>query len=166
MEVDHIMKSMKSRRISFFIILTICFSIVTTGAFAMEQTLPSGVADSEIGNIIDNYIEEHKDTTAGVSIAVFRGEETLYKTGYGLANIKKQLSVNDDTVYEWGSVSKLLVWVSAMQLWEQGKIDLDNDVQQYLPEGFFTKLACICFLRTSFRCILPQYCYCDNCIIH
>lgn len=137
MEVN---RFMKYRLISIFLILGICFSIITTGAFAMESALPSGVPDSQIGEIIDTYIEEHKDTTAGVSIAVFRGQETLYKTGYGYANIENQLAVNDETVYEWGSVSKLLVWVSTMQLWEQGKIDLDEDIKEYLPEGFLTKL--------------------------
>ena len=131
---------MKYRLISVFLIVGICFSIFTTGAFAMESTLPSGVPDSQIGEMIDSYIEEHKDTTAGVSIAVFRGQETLYKTAYGYANIKNQLAVNDETVYEWGSVSKLLVWVSTMQLYEQGKINLDEDIKEYLPKGFLTKL--------------------------
>lgn len=131
---------MKYRLISIFLIVVICFSVITTGAFAMEQTLPSGVPDSQIGEIIDAYIEEHKDITAGVSIAVFRGQETLYKTGYGYANIENNLVVNDETVYEWGSVSKLLVWVCVMQLWEQGKIDLNGDIKEYLPEGFFKKL--------------------------
>ncbi len=131
---------MKYRLISFFLIIVICFSVITTGAFAMEQTLPSGIPDSQIGEKINTYIEEHKDTTAGVSIAVFRGQETIYKTGYGYSNIENNLAVNDETVYEWGSVSKLLVWVSVMQLWEQGKINLNEDVKEYLPKDFFKKL--------------------------
>lgn len=131
---------MKCRLISIFLIVVICFSFFSTGVFASEQVLPSGILDSQIGERIDAYIEEHKDTTAGVSIAVFRGQETLYKTGYGYANIENHLVVNDETVYEWGSVSKLLVWVSVMQLWEQGKIDLNEDIKEYLPQGFLKKL--------------------------
>lgn len=131
---------MNYRLISIFLIAVICFSVITTGAFALEQVLPSGVPDSQIGEIIDAYIDEHRSTTAGVSIAVFRGQNTLYKTGYGYANIENHLAVNDETVYEWGSVSKLLVWVSVMQLWEQGKIDLNKDIKEYLPEGFFKRL--------------------------
>lgn len=39
---------------------------------AAGQTLPSGIADDEIGEKIDAYIQEHKDTSAAVSLAVFR----------------------------------------------------------------------------------------------
>lgn len=43
-------------------------------------------------------------------------------------------------MYEWGSISKLMVWVSVMQLVEEGKIDLKADIQRYLPEDFITNL--------------------------
>jgi len=108
--------------------------------YAAAETLPSGVQDSEIGEKIEAYIAEHKDTTAAVSVAVFRGQETLYNTAYGYANIENGVAADDKTVYEWGSVSKLLVWVSVMQLWEQRQIDLETDVREYLPEQFLTKL--------------------------
>ncbi len=32
-------------------------------------------------------------------------------------------------------IAKLTVWVSVMQLWEEGKIDLEADIKTYLPEG-------------------------------
>ncbi|HBL50391.1 MAG TPA: methicillin resistance protein FmtA, partial [Firmicutes bacterium] len=133
-------KFLKYRLIVVFLLVALFISIIPTGVFADEKTLPSRIPDSEIGNRIDAYIKEYKDTTAAVSIAVFRGQETIYKTGYGYANIKSNLVVNDETVYEWGSVSKLLVWVSVMQLGEQGRISLDADVKEYLPKGFLTKL--------------------------
>ena len=37
-------------------------------------------------------------------------------------------------------MTKLTVWVSVMQLWEEGKIDLDEDIRTYLPEGFLRNL--------------------------
>lgn len=109
-------------------------------AFAAEKTLPSGIRDEEIGGRIQTYIEEHKDTTAAVAAAVFRGQDTLYTTIYGYSDIEGGLAANDETVFEWGSVTKLLVWVSVMQLWEQERIDLETDVSEYLPDGFFTRL--------------------------
>ena len=116
------------------------FLLCTIETFASEDTLPSGIKDFQIGKVIDDYIEENKDTTAAVSLAVFRGEETIYKTTYGYANIEDQLKADDETVYEWGSISKLLTWVSVMQLFEEGKIDLEVDIKAYLPEDFLTKL--------------------------
>ncbi len=49
--------------------------------------------------------------------------------------------VDENTVYEWGSVSKLLIWISVMQLYEQGKLDLDKDIREYLPKNFLQKLS-------------------------
>lgn len=40
------------------------------------------------------------------------------------------------TVFEGGSISKTFIWVSAMQLSEEGKIDLNADIRNYLPKGF------------------------------
>ena len=53
---------------------------------------------------------------------------------------EKGLKTDDNSVFEWGSVTKLTVWVSVMQLWEEGKIDLDEDIRTYLPEGFLRNL--------------------------
>lgn len=130
---------MKNRIIMIIVVVVICFTYYPSSVFA-EGVLPSGIADSEIGYKIESYIENHKDTTAAVSTAVFRGEDTIGKAIYGFSNIENQIVADDETVYEWGSVGKLLVWVSVMQLWEQGEIDLEVDVKEYLPEGFFTKL--------------------------
>src|SRR5699024_5723684 len=40
------------------------------------------------------------------------------------------------TVFEWGSCSKILIWISVMQLVEDGLLDLNKDIQGYLPEDF------------------------------
>ena len=37
--------------------------------------------------------------------------------------------------------AKLLVWVSVMQLYEQGKLELDRDISHYLPDGFLSNLS-------------------------
>ncbi len=44
-------------------------------------------------------------------------------------------------MFEWGSATKLLVWVSVMQLWEQGLLELEQDVRKYLPEDFLQNLS-------------------------
>ncbi|MDR7869367.1 MAG: serine hydrolase domain-containing protein [Tissierellaceae bacterium] len=131
---------MKKRIIMIILVMAICLTYYPAYAYGSEGVLPSGTLDTEIGHQIKSYIEEHKDTTASISLAVFRGDETIYETIYGFSNIENQILANDETVYEWGSVSKLLVWVSVMQLWEEGELVLEADIRGYLPEGFLTKL--------------------------
>lgn len=45
-----------------------------------------------------------------------------------------------DTVMDWGSISKLLIWVCAMQLNEQGTLDLNEDLRPYFPNAVSEKL--------------------------
>lgn len=78
---------------------------------------------------------------ASASIGVFQGDEVLYTGYFGQTDIENNINADENSVYEWGSISKTLVWVSVMQLWEQGRIDLDRDVREYLPEDFFQRLS-------------------------
>lgn len=90
--------------------------------------------------IIDAFYEDHKDTAAGMMVGVFDKNGTIYEGYYGYSDIANKTKVDENTVIDWGSTTKTMVWVSVMQLWEQGKIDLEKDVREYLPEGFLTNL--------------------------
>lgn len=104
-------------------------------------SVPSGIEYSELEGDITEFINQRKSGMASLSLAVFDNDETLYAANEGYADIDLGIKADENTVYEWGSVSKLLVWVSVMQLEEQGLIDLNADIRNYLPEGFLTKLS-------------------------
>lgn len=106
-----------------------------------ENRTPSGIPYDRLQAEIDQFIEARKEGCASVSVAVFKNDQTLYSRQYGFTDMAHQVPVDEDTVYEWGSVSKLMVWTSVMQLYEQGEIDLKKDIREYLPEGFLSKLS-------------------------
>ena len=57
----------------------------------------------------------------------------LLQKGYGYADLKSKKRVDPSTtIFRLASISKLFTWVSVMQLVEQGKLDLDADVNRYL----------------------------------
>ncbi len=114
-----------------------------TTAFAAEDTgeTPSGITYMELEEEIGKYIDVRKDTTSSVSAAYFNETENIVSVIYGEANTAENIKADEETVYEWGSISKVLVWASVMQLYEQGKIDLDEDVRNYLPDGFLSNLS-------------------------
>ncbi len=115
--------------------------IQQTKVYAAEQTIPSGLEKAQLEDKIDAYVTEHQDTTAGMAVAVFDNADELLKKYYGNVDVENQIAVTQDSVFEWGSTTKLLVWVSVMQLYEQGKLELDSDIRNYLPEGFLTNLS-------------------------
>ena len=83
----------------------------------------------------------HRGDIAGATVAVVKDGHLLFAQGYGYADLKTgRPVVADETLFRPGSVSKLFTWTSVMQLVEQGKLDLDRDVNDYLdfkvPEKF------------------------------
>lgn len=67
------------------------------------------------------------------TVAVARNGELILAKGFGFQDVERQVPVNPSTtLFRPGSISKLFTWVGVMQLVEQGKLDLDTDVNGYL----------------------------------
>lgn len=107
---------------------------------APGDVTPSGVAFDEIGSEIEKWAAENPEEYVSFVTAVFKEDEIVYEGAFGYADRENGIAADADTVYEWGSISKTLVWVSVMQLWERGEIDLEKDIREYLPENFLRKL--------------------------
>jgi len=72
---------------------------------------------------------------AGVTVAVVKDGQLFFAKGYGYADVDKSIRVDaDKTLFRPGSVSKMFTWTAVMQLVEQGKLDLDTDVNEYLRD--------------------------------
>ncbi len=134
--------SMRMKRVACAICaILLMMSAVMLPTFAAEEgSLLSGLGYGEVGNAVEDYVTKNKDTMVGVATAVFDQNGPIYEGYFGYANRENGTAVDAQTVMEWGSVTKLTVWVSVMQLKEQGKIDLHEDIRVYLPEGFLKKL--------------------------
>ncbi|MGB7281381.1 MAG: serine hydrolase domain-containing protein [Candidatus Acidiferrum sp.] len=75
---------------------------------------------------------EHADI-AGAVVAVVKDGKLVFAKGYGYADVAKKISVSPETtLFRPGSISKLFTWTAVMQQVEQGKLDLDRDVNDYL----------------------------------
>ena len=101
---------------------------------------PAGINYSDIASTINEYIKEREGGLASFAVSVFDKNGIIYDGYYGHSDIEANIKADEDTVYEWGSCSKILVWVSVMQQWERGNLDLDADIREYLPDNFLTKL--------------------------
>lgn len=70
---------------------------------------------------------------AGAVVVVVKDGNVLFQRGYGYADVDKRIPMDPErTMIRPGSTSKLFTWTALMQLVEQGKIDLDRDVNDYL----------------------------------
>jgi CubicO group peptidase (beta-lactamase class C family) len=80
----------------------------------------------------------------GVSIVAIKNYEIDFAKSYGFADTAKKVKASNETIYSAGSISKLLTAVIVMRLVDEGKLDLDKNVNQYLKswkieENDFTK---------------------------
>lgn len=84
---------------------------------------------------IDRFILQKMQEAhlAGASVALVRGDAVLLSQGYGSASIEQGHPMTADTPLMLASVSKTVTAVAAMQLVEAGKLDLDRDINDYLP---------------------------------
>src|SRR5262249_47136604 len=70
---------------------------------------------------------------AGAVVSVVKDGQVLFQKGYGYADVEeKKPVVPDQTLFRPGSISKLFTATAVMQLVEQGKLDLDRNVNEYL----------------------------------
>ncbi|MCD8510024.1 MAG: beta-lactamase family protein [Bacillus sp. (in: Bacteria)] len=58
----------------------------------------------------------------------------LYQKNFGYANLEQQVPITDNTVFHVASVSKQVTVMSILLLQEDGKLNIDDDVQEYVPE--------------------------------
>jgi len=84
---------------------------------------------------LDRFVRQQmrQAVTPGVAVAVVRGDEVVFATGAGWADIEQGIRVTPDTVFMLASVSKTVTCAAIMTLVEDGLLDLDADVNDYLP---------------------------------
>ncbi|MGC1620380.1 MAG: serine hydrolase domain-containing protein, partial [Candidatus Acidiferrum sp.] len=110
-----------------------------TAAPKPEQATPVPVAHplekSDLEAFFDGLVplQMERSDVAGATVLVMKDGQELLKKGYGYSDLAKKSPVDPDTsMFRLASISKLFTWVSVMQLAEQGKLDIDADVNNYL----------------------------------
>ncbi len=69
----------------------------------------------------------------GVAVGVWFDGQT-YTDGFGVTNVDHPLPVDQDTLFQIGSISKTMTGTAVIRLVERGLLDLDEPVRRYLPE--------------------------------
>jgi CubicO group peptidase (beta-lactamase class C family) len=98
-----------------------------------EAAAPLTPAD--LGAFFDGFMpmQLEREDIAGAVVLVVKDGRVLFAKGYGYSNEEQKTPVRvDATLFRPGSISKLFTWTAVMQLVEQGKLDLDRDVNDYL----------------------------------
>ena len=90
---------------------------------------------AELESFIDDFMAAQMEPNhvPGVTISVVKDGQLFFANGYGYADMKNRVPIDPDTtLFSTGSVGKPFTWTAVMQLVEQGKLDLNADVNTYL----------------------------------
>ena len=95
-------------------------------------SLAAGVGGNELDDFIEG--ERRAGSIPGLAACIVKAGQVVWSRGYGWADIAKRVPMDPVlTVQNIGSISKTVVATAVMQLWEKGKFQLDDDVNEQLP---------------------------------
>ncbi len=80
------------------------------------------------------FSDWNRTDVPGCALGIIQEGEVIYAKGYGMADLEHHLPITPSSVFYLGSVSKQFVTFCILLLEEQGKLDLDDEIQQYLPD--------------------------------
>ncbi len=141
---------------SSLLVLILCATIFSPSLFSNEVVAVDGVSSAtspnwglssnstELTEFLDERVANlsEKYNVAGMSISVVKDGQVMLSKGYGYSEMDTQTQVSANyTLFRIGSISKTFTWTAVMQLVEDGKIDLDANVNLYfknyhVPDAF------------------------------
>ena len=88
--------------------------------------------------MLDSIILAYQNSLSipGIATLIIKDNEVVWNRNYGYRNLQNQLPVEDSTLFLMASISKTITATAVMQLWENGLIDLQSNINNYLPSGF------------------------------
>src|SRR5688500_9702582 len=115
--------------------LSIVFCLTVGGTSAAPAQNPATIDSVQLSALLDTLVPNamRSEHIPGAVVSVVSGGRTIFKRGYGVADLKtgRRMSA-DSTIVRIGSISKVMTAVAAAQLADRKRIRLDADVNQYL----------------------------------
>ena len=120
---------------SLIILMLLLISASCSGAPVKPEWIAPGnydYAKEYLSWLIPKEMKPNK--VMGVSIAIVDDQQIVWAQGFGYSDVKNEIPATPDTVYRIGSISKLFTSMATMKLVEDGQIDIDRPLVNYLPQ--------------------------------
>ena len=122
-----------SKKAIWLLIFIFCLALVpVSGCGGCGGGTDYSATIEQITALIEQRMQENGVT--GLSIALVDDQDVIWAQGFGYADRERGIPATAETVYEIGSISKTMTATAIMQLAEDGLIDIDDPLTNYLPE--------------------------------
>ena len=116
------------RTSALIILLTLAFLLPRQSALAASETDPIANLEAFITKALKEY------QVPGAAVAVVQNGKTVLLKGYGVRDVTKSGAVDENTIFQLASVTKTLTGAAAATVVDEGKLDWDTPIFNYLPE--------------------------------
>jgi CubicO group peptidase (beta-lactamase class C family) len=118
------------------IVFLALFGLLITGlsTVACKSDGDSGTTQ-RIPEVDKLFSQWDKYDSPGAAIAVLKEGKIIFKNGYGESQLEYNIPITPSTIFHVASVSKQFTAFSIIMLADQGKLSLDDDIRQYIPEA-------------------------------
>ena len=117
-------------------------SLIAQKAAAKPSPESVGISTRRLGRLdrnLQGYVE--RGEVAGVVALIARRGKVVYHRSFGKRHIEGRAAMTRDTIFRIASMTKPIVSVALMQLWEQGRFQLRDPISEVLPEFAEMKVA-------------------------
>jgi len=123
------------KKIILFTSLVFTLGQMAIGVRAEDHIFNNPIAfEAFVDGVVDGQMKALD--VPGVTVSIVKNGQIILAKGYGKADVENNIPVSaENSIFNIASVSKTFIYTAAMQLYEQGKLDFDTDINSYL-KGF------------------------------
>lgn len=116
------------KRHFYFVILLLLVSV--SGLYAQGSA-----TRKELEKDFDNVLSQiYKQGGPGCAVLITEKGKPIYRKAFGMANIELGVPMKPEMVFRIGSITKQFTAIAILQLMEQGKLALQDDITKYIPD--------------------------------
>ena len=112
------------------IVLFIPLLLITSLALSQNKEIDKKLKGFD--QFVDKVMKDWK--VQGLSVAIVYKDKVILSKGYGYRNVEQKLPVTDETLFAIGSCTKALTAAGVCLLQEDGRLELDKPVREYMPD--------------------------------
>lgn len=117
---------MNSPRPALFLFFGLLFNLIINGQQENEK---------QLFTYFDKILsEQFRPAEPGATVLVSRNGQVIYKKAFGMANLELNVPMQVDNVFWVASIGKQFTAVAILQLMEQGKLKLEDEITKFIPD--------------------------------
>jgi CubicO group peptidase (beta-lactamase class C family) len=111
--------------------MTIKKTIIILFALVLSLEVSAKLNSKKVDSLLNEIFD--KEGPGGAALIVKEGK-TIYRKAFGMANLEFDIKMTPDNIFQIGSITKQFTAVAILQLVEQGKMNLDDDITKYIED--------------------------------